>query len=1407
MKIENLIAIDLLLTHKKADEGLNTFKKNIDSFKDAVNKQSEFHDPIMHDNLTKWGELGGTIAKTGDTLTKTLTVPVAGALAGAAKAAMEYESAFAGVEKTVDGTREELDDLSDAIKRMSTEMPAATSEIAGVAEVAGQLGIALPDIEEFSKVMIDLGISTSLSSEQAAESLARLFNIMGNTSDEYERAGSVLVELGNNSATSEKDILQLTMRLAAAGKQAGMTTQDVMGIATGMSSMGISAEAGGGSMSKFISNMNNAVSVGTGRLKELEQATGHTWREMEIMAENSPRAFKTLADSVNLPSGELKRFIKAGKDAEQMADIMDISVEELAKRFRDDAAGSVVAFIEGLQDVENGLNSATLSGKDANAILTEMGITEVRLRDTLLRTANAGELMSDSLAMANKEWATNTALTKEASIRYETFESQWEMMKNAFKLIAINLGEQMLPMMKDLVKWLQEFAEKIANMDPKKFQALAKSLMAVAAAGPGLKIAGTAIKGFSSVGKYLNAGTMGMKAMNAQTALLTKSYQDGGWTAPALNFLKQFGFQMRENGTVMRKDGATALADLSTELVRHNKVAKESVLSQMSINTEMITGSKAFGEASSAVGGFSEVSGPVKIDMDQMTKAITGPTGLSKAFTTLTTNPIFQGAIWVGVAAYAVDVINEFGFLREAAGLIIDIFLDLFNLLKMGIGGISNFISKITDGAASFKDLAIAAGGVALVMTGIAPVAGAALAALAGFKAVGGWIRGLIKPAEEAEESIQQVGHTSEVTAEEMENLKNKVDGVDTAYKTFVSESAPAVQQAYQDIHDKMIDAKLTPDDKELQMSLEDYTTYTDTLLDHHKGSRESLREDLKEHLRNTGELEKESGEAQLKEFDEQTKIMVGSREELNKDIDELLKKKFDNSQEWLDSDEEQLLLAMKELEDATIEFELGASQRELDRLKVRLENKRLMGVEITKEDQEELLALQEEARLDQEDIALHGLATQLEILEQKKDEGLIKEDDYQKQLLELHTNYFQDSMDGYAAFAADHIEAVTGMSKEEIDDLMNKKNELIEIEQELYDEKGKFRTDISAAEQAELLEKQGRLKEEIESIEENIELEEEMWQELANFFKDKLPEEFQEGIDEIADAKSFFDVFRMIDNTTVELGDAAENIALELGEGYVDGIESKEADVDEATTGIFSRSITRLKKWLGIKSPSRMMMEIGAFMGDGVVDGFNSKEKGITSAINGVMEKARDIASSIASKFTSIGSNIASGVSSGIRNGANAVTNAARNMANSAFNTAKNALGIKSPSRKFMEIGAFTSEGLAVGIEDEAKQAIKAARTLSQDIQDAMEIDEMDHTATTRQLRQYTEVGAGDNLVSSVRQLMDEVRGEQGQVHNYNAPLINVDNMTVRSEEDVRKVSRELYNLMGTNSRAKGKI
>lgn len=120
---------------------------------------------------------------------------------GAIDPAIEFESAYAGVLKTVDGTPEQLQQIKEDILNLSTTVPTAASDIAAVAEAAGQLGIATENITEFSKVMIDLGESTNLSSDEAASELAKFANITKMDPSNYSNLGSVIVDLGNNFAT------------------------------------------------------------------------------------------------------------------------------------------------------------------------------------------------------------------------------------------------------------------------------------------------------------------------------------------------------------------------------------------------------------------------------------------------------------------------------------------------------------------------------------------------------------------------------------------------------------------------------------------------------------------------------------------------------------------------------------------------------------------------------------------------------------------------------------------------------------------------------------------------------------------------------------------------------------------------------------------------------------------------------------------------------------------------------------------------------------------------------------------------------------------------------------------------------------------------------------------------------
>src|SRR5690606_15127018 len=163
----------------------------------------------------------------------------------AAKAAIDWESAFAGVAKTVDGTAAQMEELEGDLRNLATSMPTSHEEVAAVAEAAGQLGVAREDVASFTKVMIDLGETTNLTAEQAATAIAQIANVMGMSHDDVDRFGSALVALGNDGASTESEILQMAQRIAGAGNQIGLAETDVLGMASALASVGIEAEAGG----------------------------------------------------------------------------------------------------------------------------------------------------------------------------------------------------------------------------------------------------------------------------------------------------------------------------------------------------------------------------------------------------------------------------------------------------------------------------------------------------------------------------------------------------------------------------------------------------------------------------------------------------------------------------------------------------------------------------------------------------------------------------------------------------------------------------------------------------------------------------------------------------------------------------------------------------------------------------------------------------------------------------------------------------------------------------------------------------------------------------------------------------------------------------------------------------------
>ena len=129
------------------------------------------------------GKFGEGTEKVGQSL-RTVSTTAAGALIGAATSAITFEDAFVGVKKTCDEVYDangkctySYKELEDGIRNMAKEIPASTTEIASVAETAGQLGIKTQDVLGFTRVMIDMGNSTNLAADDAATAIAKFANI------------------------------------------------------------------------------------------------------------------------------------------------------------------------------------------------------------------------------------------------------------------------------------------------------------------------------------------------------------------------------------------------------------------------------------------------------------------------------------------------------------------------------------------------------------------------------------------------------------------------------------------------------------------------------------------------------------------------------------------------------------------------------------------------------------------------------------------------------------------------------------------------------------------------------------------------------------------------------------------------------------------------------------------------------------------------------------------------------------------------------------------------------------------------------------------------------------------------------------------------------------------------------
>jgi TP901 family phage tail tape measure protein len=330
------------------------------------------------------GQLGMGLARVG----VTAGVALAGGLAYAAKQAIGFEDAFAGVRKTADLSEAEFTKLAGSFRKMATEIPITANELARLGETAGALGISgVENIREFSRVTALLGVTTNLTADAAAEALGHISTILGITGKDYERFASALVDLGNKGASTEDQIAAIAERAAGGASTIHLSTQALLGWSAAIANIGVEAEAGGTNFQKFL----------------IESA----------------------------------RFTaEAGGELETLAKVAGMTGEAWKKQFGTDPNSALTQFVVGL---------GKLNTEQRILALGTLGWDDQRMARILLGLASNTGNLTAALNTSGTAWQANTALSVEAGKRFDTLKSKLTVLRNNFVEAAMIVGEGFTP--------------------------------------------------------------------------------------------------------------------------------------------------------------------------------------------------------------------------------------------------------------------------------------------------------------------------------------------------------------------------------------------------------------------------------------------------------------------------------------------------------------------------------------------------------------------------------------------------------------------------------------------------------------------------------------------------------------------------------------------------------------------------------------------------------------------------------------------------------------------------------------------------------------------------------------------------------------------------------------------------
>ena len=327
----------------------------------------------------------------------------AGGMAVVAKAAMEFETAMAGVKKVVDGTPEQMSRLSKEIKDLSVELGMTATEVAQIATMGGQLGVPIDKLGEFTTMAGQMAVAFGMSAEEAGNTAAKLANVFNMPIEQVGELGDVINTLGNNMAAKEREIVDAMLRVGGTARQFGLAKEEVAGLTAAMIALGKPPEVASTAINALLTKLQTAQNQGAG-----------------------------FADGLKM----------IGTSADEMADNIAQNPQQALSGFLEKLGQ--------LDDRQRSMVSVKLFGAeyadDINLLVGSLGT------------------YNQALGLATDKTATAGAMQKEFQAQMDTAAKKVTQAKAELMALAINIGQHLLPIIGATAEAVGDMAGTLADI-------------------------------------------------------------------------------------------------------------------------------------------------------------------------------------------------------------------------------------------------------------------------------------------------------------------------------------------------------------------------------------------------------------------------------------------------------------------------------------------------------------------------------------------------------------------------------------------------------------------------------------------------------------------------------------------------------------------------------------------------------------------------------------------------------------------------------------------------------------------------------------------------------------------------------------------------------------------------------